>query len=79
MNPASAVRAAPAARQLFARRRWNCVRRYLGLDPDAWFRVVAQESDGIWIEGPAIGDPFLSPDRRFVFREDFDLREEGAP
>jgi hypothetical protein len=77
MNPPT-VQAPPVARQVFARRRSNCVRRYLGLDPDGWFRVVMEESDGIWIEGPAIGDPFLSPHRRFVFREDFELREEDS-
>ena len=77
MNPPSFVRSSPVARQPVARLRWNCVRRYFALDPDAWFRVVAEESAGIWIEGPAIGDRLLSPDRRFVFREDFELREEG--
>lgn len=77
MNSASAIRPSTVTREVLARRRWDCVRRYIGLDPDAWFRVVAEEPDGIWIEGPAIGDPFLNPDRRFVFREDFELREEG--
>lgn len=74
MTPPSTVRL-PSLRPLLARRRWNCVRRYLGLDHDAWFRVVAEEDDGIWIEGPGIGDPILNPNRRFVFRDDFEFRD----
>jgi hypothetical protein len=76
MPPRSVSHLAPVARQIFARLRGTGARRYFALDPDAWFRVVAEEPDGIWIEGPAIGDLFIGRERRFVFREDFELREQ---
>ena len=76
MNPPSVAQRAPVVRRRFARFRYDAVRRYYALDRDAWYAVVGEEPDGIWIEWPGIGDPFMSPDRRFVFREDFDLRDD---
>jgi hypothetical protein len=30
------------------------------------------------MEAPGLADPFLNPDRRFVFREHFELLESGG-
>jgi hypothetical protein len=34
------------------------------------YRVTAEEAFGWWIEAP--GDPFLSPEQRFVFKTHFE-------
>lgn len=74
MTPANSTAARPVTGTTYGRLRWNCVRRYIGLDRDTWFRIVGVEADGLWIEGDGIGDPMENPNRRFVFREDFELR-----
>jgi hypothetical protein len=74
MTPANHTVARPAFLTKYGRLRWNCVRRYIGLDRDTWFRIAGEEADGLWIEGDGIGDPMENPNRRFVFREDFELR-----
>ena len=79
MTPAQRTASRPPSRVVYGRLRWNCVRRYIGLDRDTWFRIVGEDADGLWIEGDGIGDPLENPNRRFVFREDFEFRSEGPP
>jgi hypothetical protein len=70
----TATRAASGV--IYGRLRWDCVRRYVGIERDTWFRIVREEADGLWIEGEGIGDAFDNPGWRFVFRDDFEVRQE---
>lgn len=40
-----------------------------------WIPVVREEPDGVWIQGPAIGDSLLAPHGRLVAREHLEIAD----
>lgn len=57
------------------RLRQGCAALYPNLRLAEVYPVDRVEPEGAWIAGKGIGDPFLDPDRRFVFAEHFEVAQ----
>lgn len=49
-------------------------RLYPTLERGRWYPVVLEEAHGVWLGGPGLGDPFLTPGRAYVCRHHFEIR-----